>query len=108
MATTTEVFKKLAQQLIDNASGTVYTVPAATQAIIKHIVITNNTGSTVTISVWIGTADDTHIILPGVDLAAGEWCEFDGSIVMEAAETLKANASTNNVCGIRVDGLELS
>lgn len=108
MATTTEVFKKLALGLIPSTSAAVYTVPALTQAIIKHIIISNNTASSVTVTLWTGAEADDNIFLAPTALGAGERAEFDGSLVLEAGEVLRHKASTNNVINIRVDGLELS
>lgn len=104
----TETFKKLAQGLIPSTSAAVYTVPAATQAIIKHIIINNNTAGSVTVTLWVGAEADDNLFLAPTALAAGERAEFDGSLVLEAAEVLRHKASTNNVVNIRVDGMELS
>lgn len=104
-----ETYKKLAQALIDSTVGILYTVPALTQTIVKHIVITNNTTSAVTdIFLYHDGTSDTECLLPGVTLGAGEWCEFDGVITMEASDTLQAKAGTDTVLGMTVHGMEIS
>ncbi len=104
-----EAYKKLAQTLIDSTVEAVYTVPGATQAIIKHMVITNNTGSTVTdIFMYHDGSSDINCLLPGVPLEAGEWCEFEGTITMETGDTLQAKAGTDDVLGLTVHGLEIT
>lgn len=104
-----ETFKQLAQTLIPAAVAVIYTVPASTQTIVKHIVVSNNTASTVTnIFLYHNGTGDTQILLPGLDLAAGEWAEFDGSITMAAADTLQAKAGTDAVLGITVHGMEIT
>lgn len=105
----TEAYKKLAQGLIPLAVGILYTVPVGAQTIVKHIVITNNTASTVAnVYLYHDGTGDTQILLPGVDLAAGEWAEFEGTITMEDSDTLQAKAGTDAVLGITVHGLELT
>jgi hypothetical protein len=105
-----ETLKKLAQSLIDTTVETVYTVPGSTTTIIKHIVITNNTAGAVTgITIYHDGNADVNCILPGVDLAAGEWGEFEGVIAMEAADTLQVKSLTgDDVAAITVYGMEFS
>lgn len=104
-----EAYKKLAQTLIPAAVAAVYTVPALTSTIVKHIVITNNTSSAVTgVSLYHDGTGDTQLLLPGVTLEAGEWAEFDGTITMETADTLQAKAGTDAVLGLTAHGLEIT
>ncbi len=104
-----ETYKKLAQTTIPSVVAALYTVPALTQTIVKHIVISNNTGTPVTdIFLYHDGTTDSNILVPGVTLAVGEWGEFDGSITMETADTLQAKAGTDAAVGITVHGLEIS
>lgn len=104
----TETYKTLGQMQIGNTATTVYTVPALTQAVIKHIVITNPTASDATVKLWRSGVTDPYVILPTVTIVAGGFAEWEGSQTMEAAATLKAISGTNLALSIEVDGLEIS
>jgi len=105
-----ETLKKLAQSLIDTTVEAIYTVPSVTTTIIKHIVITNNTAGAVTgITLYHDGTADLNCILPGVDLAAGEWGEFEGVITMETGDTLQCKSLTgDDVAAITVYGMEFT
>jgi hypothetical protein len=103
-----EAYKKLAQTLVDATVEAVYTVPANTQAIVKHIVITNETGSTATVTLYHDGTANVNIILPTSDIVAGGFAEFEGTITMEAGDTLQAKSGTDDVLGMTVHGMEIS
>ena len=104
-----EAYKKLAQGTVDQTVEAVYTVPAVTQTIVKHIVITNDTGSSVSgLYVYHDGTGAANCLLPGVTLAAGEMAEFEGTITMETGDTLQMKADTDDVLGFTVHGLELT
>ncbi len=104
----TEVWKKLYQGEVGTASGTLYTVPAATEAIIKHIRLVSTSTSDETITLWHGAAGDATIILPAVTILAGAWAEFEGVITMAAADVIAGDASTANEITATIYGLEIS
>lgn len=101
-------YKKLAQVQAPNSVGAIYTVPASTQTIIKHIRVVNTSGGAVTIKLWHDGTTDSNTILPAVSIAAGEWAEFDGTILMEASDTLQAEASAATSITLTIYGLEIS
>jgi len=94
--------------------ATIYTVPALTKTIIRHIHVQNPSGSAVTLTLSIGAdAAGTRIIdafsIPakaaGVTASIVDWfCYY----VMEATEILTASSGTNNTLTIVVDGDELT
>jgi len=67
----TDAFKVLAQGQLPAVIGTLYTVPASTQAIIKTIHLANPTGSAVTAKLAIGGTADANVILPPISIMAG-------------------------------------
>jgi hypothetical protein len=103
-----ENFKKLAQAQLGVGASTLYTVPGATQAVIKHMRVANPTGSTVSFKLWHDGTTDSFIIVPSADILAGGWAEFDGNILMETADTLSGLASIATSLTITVYGLEIA
>lgn len=103
-----ETYKKLAQTQVPNTATVIYTVPAATQTIVKHIRVSNPTANDATLKLWHDGNANVNIILPPATILAGGWAEFDGVITMEAGDTLQALGGTNNALTITVYGLELA
>jgi len=93
--------------------ATVYTVPALTKTIIRHIHVSNPSGSPVTLTISIGAdAAGTRILgaysIPAA--AAGvtnSIQDFFYYQIMDAAEILTLSAGTNNVLVIVVNGDEI-
>ena len=92
-----ETYKKLAQGKLANSTGTFYTVPANTSALIGHIRLVNNTGANHTAKLYHDGTTDAQAILPTLTIEAGGWAEFSGGIVMEASDTMSgvADAATS-------------
>lgn len=90
-----DTFKKLAQALILTSNTTLYTTPASTTTIIRHMRIVNtNTTTDRTVKLFhnpsgeggANAADD--VILPFVTIDGGGWGEFEGTIILETGDTL--------------------
>src|SRR5687767_5312395 len=90
-----DTFKKLAQVTLNTAVTSIYSPPAATTAIIRHMrVVNTNTGQDHTVKMYhnpngeagLNAVDD--VILPFVVIDAGGWGEFEGTIIMQAQDTL--------------------
>jgi hypothetical protein len=100
--------------LVATGPTTVYTVPAVTKTILRHIHIQNPSASPVTISASIGAdAAGTRILdafsVPAA--AAGVTAsviDFFCYYVMEATEILQLKAGTNNILTITVNGDEIT
>ena len=100
--------------LIATGPTTVYTVPASTKTIIRHIHIQNPSASPVTYSLSIGAdAAGTRLFqtfsIPAA--AAGVTDSVRDHFwyqVMDAAEILTVSAGTNNVITITVSGDEIT
>lgn len=94
--------------------ATIYTVPALTKAIIRHIHVQNPSGSPVTLTLSIGAdAAGTRILsaysIPAAaagvtDSVRDIFCYF----VVDAAEVVQAAAGTNNILTITVNGDEIT
>ena len=100
--------------LVATGPVTIYTVPASTKAIIRHIHIQNPSGAAVTLTLSIGADAAAKRIFDAFSVpaaAAGvtasvidHWCYY----VLEAAEVLQAATGTNNTLTITVDGDQLT
>jgi len=114
-----ETYKKLAglaanTVLPSSATGVIYTVPAATSAIVKSIRIVNThaTNST-TIKLWhhgdaLMSGDVVaSAILPAVSIDASGFAEFDGTLTMAAGETIYAQAGAATIT-VTVYGVQLT
>ncbi len=103
-----EAYKKLAHPTVGTGIGTVYTAPAATQAIVKHIRWVNVSGSAATVKMWHGGTTDAFIVMPAVTIGAGEFLEFEGTLCFQATNTLHMQASAANAIVASVYGLEIT
>lgn len=99
--------KRLAIQLVDLTFETIYTVPANTKTIVRHIHINNPTGSAATFTVAIGADTLANHILSGISVAAGGTYDLYGYFPMEETETLGAKSSVDDTCNIVVSGDEI-
>ncbi len=99
-------FKKLAQAQLSTVVAATYTVPAATQAIIKSIVYANTSGLAVAVTAYDGAADDAHTITPGVSVpGTGLYTETDTK-TMDAGQVFRAKAGANTSVTVTIYGLE--
>lgn len=103
-----ETYKKLGQGQLANSAGTLYTVPGNTSTIVKHIRLTNNTGTDRTARLYHDGTTDATTILPAATIKAGGWAEFDGAILMEATDTLSGLSSAATAITYTIYGLEIS
>lgn len=64
--------------------------------IVKHIRVVNTDATESTaIRIWQSAGaplnDDTKLIMPTADIAAGGWAEFEGTIILDSGESLWAS-----------------
>ena len=86
-------YKQLAQGTLTGGADTLYTVPGATQAIIKSMMFVNYSGVGQTLKVTQGGAADAHTILPQQTLDAGEMFAWENDpITLDAADDIRAVA----------------
>ena len=96
--------------LVATGPTTVYTVPASTRTILRHLHIQNPSGSAVTFSLSIGAdAAGTRLwdafSIPAA--AAGEResvKDFYVYLPLEATETIQLKAGTNNILTATISG----
>ena len=109
-----ETYKKLGQALIgDTNANTMYPCPASTSTIVKHIRLTNvDTSNSCHVKLYHldsgGTAGTGNQILPQTTVQAGGWAEFEGTIILEAADFLQIQCENASDINYVVYGMELS
>lgn len=103
-----EAYKKLAQGQLGTSVAALYTVPGSTSAIVKKIVLVNNDTEALTVELNHDGDTEATRILPPISIDAGGWAEFDGSICMEAADTLQGKGEQATEITYTVYGLEIS
>lgn len=100
--------KRLGQAQINNVSPTtLYTVPSNTKGIVRDFVITNTTGTATTISIWMVGSGDSSAILKSFTVPASDLVHFSMWQVLEATETITAQAGTASSITITVSGAEI-
>lgn len=103
-----ESYKILAQALIPSTNTTIYTVPASTQTIIKHMIIANPSGGDVSVFLYHNGSSAVNTMLPGVTVVAGGFAENDAPSTMNAGDTIVVRASVNSALTITLHGVEIS
>jgi hypothetical protein len=107
-----EAFKKLAQGRLAGSTAKLYDVPSSTEAIIKSINLSNNTGVDYIVTLHHvdngGSVADTNLILPGVNIVAGGFAEWEGTMTMAATTEIHGFAATADKISYTIWGIELS
>ena len=104
-----EAYKRLYQGVLDATPTTLYTVPALTQAVVKHIVIVNTiTTGDRQAKLWSGGTAVANVILPWANVLASGWVEWEGTITMAAGDTLAGAASGVGALTVSIYGVEVS
>jgi hypothetical protein len=95
---------------LTNAAATVYTVPANTRTILRHIHVQNPSGSAVTFTLSIGTDAAGKRLYDAFSIpaaAAGEResvKDFFCYYALEATEIIQAFGGTNNILVLTLNG----
>lgn len=103
-----ETYKKLYQAQLPNSAGTLFTAGGSASIIVKHIRLTNTTGTDRTATLYHDGTAATNNILPAATIKAGGWAEFDGAILMEASDTIAGEASAASAITCTIYGLEIT
>lgn len=102
----TDTYKVLAQAEVATSPGALYTVPGSTEAIIKHIDVVCT--SAAKLKLWIGGAADANVILPEVSFATGEFAQWDGTLALEAGQTIQGDSDVATAITVTISGDEVS
>lgn len=74
---------------------TLYTVPGSTVSAVNGIKCTNTSASNKTFNMWVTSGGTDYQIAEDVVLEAGETYDFDGVIILEAADVIKVQSSAD-------------
>lgn len=91
---------------LTNATGTKYTVPANTKTIVRHIHVSNPSGSSVNFTLSVGADAAATREWDAFPIAAGAAIDFWTYLVLEAAEIIAAFGSTTLVLVLTINGDE--
>jgi hypothetical protein len=110
MTFTVVQFKKFVQSTITAAQVTIYTVPGATQDVIKDIDVTNTTAAAATVSINLvpsgGSAATANLLAGTWSIPANSTVHWTGTQVLNAGDFISVISGTANACNIMVSGLE--
>src|SRR5881397_1658662 len=87
---------------------TQYTVPALTKTIIRHLHLSNPSGSPVTFTLSLGADGVTTRIYGALSIPANSNHDYFCYHVVEAASIVTTSAGTNNVLVITLSGDEIT
>ncbi len=104
----TDTYKVLSQTQLPNAAAAQYTVPGATSAIVRSIILVNTSGSPVTVSLYVNGSANSNKILDTYSIPANNRIELNAVLTLAATNTIQGVASTAAVVTMTVSGLEIS
>jgi hypothetical protein len=106
----TDSYKTLYRGQLPSSVATLYTVPGATAAIIKHISIVNNDTVDRTFTLYRNGTAAANIFSPGAvtTVKAGGSAEFDGTMALESGGTIAGVASVATQLTIIICGDEVT
>ena len=87
------------------AKATLYTVPAATTAIIKLITLTNTDTVARTVNLYISTGTSRRVVPKSLSLGTGETFEYDVVTTLGATHLIEGDASVANVIDYVISGI---
>ena len=93
---------------------TIYTVPASTRTMIRHVHVNNPSASPVTFTLSIGADGATTRLFDAFSIPAksagvmNSYLDFYWEQDMEAAEILTVSAGTNNILVLTINGYEFT
>lgn len=93
---------------VSNAAADKYTVPASTLTVVRHIHVSNPSGSAVTFTLSIGADAAAVRLFDAYSIAANSILDHPCYYPLAAAEKIQALAGTNNVLVLTISGDEIT
>lgn len=93
---------------VSNAAATKYTVPALTTTLVRHIHVSNPSGSPVTFTLSIGADAAGTRLFDAYTIAANSVLDHYCYHVLAAAEIIQALAGTTTVLTLTISGDEIA
>ena len=109
MGTTIITVKNLYQGQLPNSKGTLYTVPASTQAVVKSITLFNTNTSAETVGMFILKSGGTSRQISGGSLAlSGGHMVDDTEYTLAAGDIIQGTTTTASKVDCVISGIEES
>lgn len=107
---TTKYIKSLADGQLGTTKATLYTAPAATQAIVEKINLVNTSSGTVKVNLYFKASGGTsrRIIPYDMELEGYYSAVVDDEITLEAADIIEGDANAGSVVDYTLSGVENS
>lgn len=103
-----ESFKLLYQGALDNSAEQIYQVASGQQVIIRHIQAVNGDEFNRTMTIWINGTDTANLFLPPSRLLAGGYASFNGTLALEAGNSIWAEADEAGSVAVSIYGMVIS
>ena len=95
--------------LTSNSATTLYTVPSATTAVIKSILVSEDSGNADTITLTLTSGSDVYSLFKTKSISANGTTELlTAPLVVQASEILKVTAATANRLHVVASILEIT
>lgn len=100
-------------QLSSGSQDTLYTVPASTTIIIKHITISNANAAARTVQIWLvpngGSVNNNNALINGLSIPGNGVLTWDGYIPLETAgDTIQGEASAVTSLTVIIGGATMT
>lgn len=105
-----DAYKTLFRGQLASSVATIYTVPGATAAIIKHISVVNNDSVARTFALYRNGTTAAFIFSPSTaaSIPAGGSVEWDGTMALESGGTIAGVGSVASQLTCIIDGDEVT
>lgn len=106
MATSTP--KILAEGQVTAAKGTIYTVPASKQAIIRTVAFTHVAGATQTVQLYVKKSGSTSRKFSRAQIATNEFAHEEDIGTLSAGDELEAETTSATSVDFSIHGVEVT
>lgn len=101
-------YKTLAQGVLPAATATMYTVPGATQTIVRNLTLSNYSGVSANVSLYRNGSTAPFLADGVITVPAGGHAEWDGSRALETGATIRGGAIPPGTVSFTLDGDEIT
>ena len=89
---------------VSNSTATKYTVPGSTIAVVRHVRVSNPSGSAATFTMSVGADAAGTRLFDAYSIPANSVYDWYCYLVLVAAEIIAAHSGTNNVLTLTISG----
>lgn len=94
--------------LLTASAATQYTVPAATSTVLRSVHVSNETASTATFTLSIGTDASGKRLWTALDVPTKSSFDWSGFIVLNTADIVQAFSGTASALTLTMSGVEIT